>query len=177
MNRRGVFQIKLYLQEQAVGQDVSLLTPIYIKVTGSTGSKVVLADLYSMQLLGFLKWTFVRSSPWVPDGSTKDPRRKWNSKFITPGLENDMAWPPGALEEVQAERGAHASMRVHVCVVLWACWAKVTLAGYLKTIGVLVSFRGPLSKADTRPWEAGEGVNHRGHWEGHMSNSLLQVTP
>ena len=27
-----------------MGQDVSLLTPIYIKVTGGTGSKVVLAD-------------------------------------------------------------------------------------------------------------------------------------
>ena len=29
--------------------------------------------------------------------------------------------------EVQAGRGAHTSMRVHVCVVLWACWAKVAL--------------------------------------------------
>ena len=47
----------------------------------------------------------------------------------------------------------------------------------MKTIGVLVSFRGVLSKADTRSWEAGEGFNHRGHWESHMRNSLLRVTP
>ena len=62
-------------------------------------------------------------------------------------------------------------------VVLWACWAKVALMDSNENIGVLVSFRGVLSKADTRPWEAGEGVNHRGHWESHMRNSLLQVTP
>ena len=64
-----------------------------------------------------------------------------------------------------------------MCVVLWACWAKVALTDSNENIGVLVSFRGVLSKADTRPWVAGEGFNHRGHWESHMRNSLLQVTP
>ena len=47
----------------------------------------------------------------------------------------------------------------------------------MKTIEVLVSFREVLSKADTRPWEAGEGVSHRGRWENHTRNLLLRVTP
>lgn len=64
-----------------------------------------------------------------------------------------------------------------MCVVLWACWAKVALTDSNENNWGVSKLRGLLSKADTRPWEAGEGVNHRGHWEGHISNSLLRVTP